>query len=76
MTPARATGPSASQMSRVSGSSSRSAPSRVVNRVSPRLGQAHHDLAAPETLKIEGVEGLAELQQDVVGDIHQVIDGP
>ncbi len=40
------------------------------------LGQAHHDFAAPEALEVEGVQGLAELQQHVVGDIHQVVDGP
>ena len=40
------------------------------------LGQAHHDFAPPEALKVEGMQGLAELQQHVVGDIHQVVDGP
>jgi hypothetical protein len=39
------------------------------------LGQPHADLAPAEPRLIEGVHRVAELEQHVVGDVDQVVDG-
>ena len=39
------------------------------------LGFPHHDLAGGNIAVIKGVHGLAVFQHDVVGDVHDVIDG-
>jgi hypothetical protein len=41
----------------------------------PGPGQAHLH-PAPESSQVEGMEGLAELQKDVVGHVHEIGDGP
>ena len=40
-----------------------------------RLGAADDDAAVAEQVEVEGVGGVAELEQDVVGDVHDVVDG-
>ena len=49
-------------------------PSSVV-RVSPASAFAHDDLAGRYIAVIKGVHGLAVFQHDVVGDVHDVVDG-
>ena len=39
------------------------------------LGFPHHDLAGRNIAVIKGVHGLTVFQHDVVGDVHDVIDG-
>ena len=39
------------------------------------LRPADHDLAALHIAVVEGMHGLAVLQHDVVGDVHDVVDG-
>ena len=39
------------------------------------LGPADNDLAALDVAIIKGVHGLAVLQHDIVGDIHDIVDG-
>ena len=39
------------------------------------LSPAHDDLAALHIAVVKGVHGLAVLQHDVVGDVHDVVDG-
>ena len=39
-------------------------------------GTADDDLPAVDIAVVEGVHGLAVLQHDVVGDVHDVVDGP
>ena len=38
-------------------------------------GHAHHDLGPTHLGEVEGVQGLAQLQEDVVGHVHHVADG-
>ena len=38
-------------------------------------GGADHDLAALHAAEVKGVHGLAVFQHDIVGDIHNVVDG-
>ena len=40
------------------------------------LRPADNDLPALDVAVVEGVHGLAVLQHDVVGDVHDVVDGP
>ena len=40
-----------------------------------RLGGPHHDALLGQGVEVEGVRGVAEFEQDVVGDVHDVVDG-
>src|SRR3989338_10093156 len=39
------------------------------------LGGADDDFLFRQRVEVEGVRGVAELEQDVVGDVHDVVDG-
>jgi len=39
------------------------------------VGAAHDDLLAAHLAKVEGMHGVAVFQHDVVGDIHNAVDG-
>ena len=41
-----------------------------------RLGLPDHDLAGGDIPVVKGMHGLAVLQHDIVGNIHNVVDGP
>jgi len=41
-----------------------------------RMGVAHPDAALLQGLPVEGVEGMTELQEHVVGRVHHVVDRP
>ena len=74
ITPARALPRSRSAMTRSSGSSSRSLPSRVVIRSPGRAVRT--TISAPGHLvEVEGVERVAQLEQHQVGDVDHVGDG-
>jgi hypothetical protein len=73
MTPAMLSGPAASVMRSVSGSSSRTTWSRVSRR-SP--GAARRTMIRPSWTAAEGVDRLAELDHDVVGGVDDVTDRP
>ena len=40
------------------------------------LGQAHADLALFDVAQVKGMHGLAVFQHHIVGDVHDVVDGP
>ncbi len=73
MIPARATARSASAITRTCGPSSRRSPSSVTSN-SPPLGSTHDDGAAAELVEVEGMDRLAGLPEDEVGDVHDVVD--
>ena len=79
MTPAIASGPERSAMISVSGASSRSTWSSVSSR-SPGSGAADDDPAAVRVAgdrgRVEGVDGLAQLEHHVVGGVDDVADRP
>ena len=75
MTPARATGRDSSAMTSMSGASSSVRPSRSTQRLAP-LGLADDDAAAADPAEIEGVDGLAGGEEDVVRDVDDVVDRP
>ena len=39
------------------------------------MGAAHHDLPPAHLAQVKGVHGMAVFDHDVVGDIHDVVDG-
>ena len=41
-----------------------------------RLRPTYHNAVAVQAVVVEGVQGLARLQHNIVGNIHDVIDGP
>ena len=43
--------------------------------VLPLFRPAHHDLPSRKIAGVEGVHGLTYLDEDVVGDVHYVVDG-
>ena len=73
MTPAMATAFFASAMTRSSGVSLRSMPSRVFTHFAV-AGAAHDDLAAFELVEIEGVRGMADLVEHVIRGVGHVVD--
>ena len=75
MTPATATARSASAMTSISGDSSRCFPSSVSSDFA-RSGRPHANLAAAEASMVERMHRLTELEQHVVGDVHDVAGGP
>src|SRR5882724_3783115 len=42
----------------------------------PWFGSAHDDGRAPQFGEVEGMQRLIDLEQDVVGRVHDVVDGP
>ena len=75
MTPAMATGSVASQMASIPFCQP---PVLTVQGPDglPFPGRPDHDGRSTELGQVEGVEGLAQLQEDIVGGVHHVVDGP
>ena len=69
----RPTTRSASAITVMPSSSVRSTPSSVTS-VSPGARAAHHERRAPQRREVVGVHRLAQLEHDVVGGVHHVVD--
>ena len=67
--------PVASAMTSMSASSVRSTPSSVVSR-SPAAARRMRSSLPGQRVQVEGVQRVAELQQHVVGDVHERADRP
>ena len=76
MTPATATARSASAMTSISGDSSRCLSVERAAASRPGSRRSHADLTAAEARVIERVHRLTELEQHVVGDVHDVAGRP
>ena len=74
ITPASATGPRSSAITRSSVDSARSTPSRVSSR-SPCVARRIDD-GALQLRRVERVQRLADPEQDEVGDVDDARDGP
>ncbi len=75
ITPPTAAARAASAITSMSGSSARSTPSSVVSR-SPASARRITSTPTLQAAEVERVHGLAQLQHDVVGDVHDVADRP
>ena len=75
MMPARPTARCSSAITSMVGSSFRIPPSSVVSS-SPSWARRHDNFSAPYIPIVKGVHGLTVLQHHIVGDIHDVVDGP